>query len=206
MSFLGWALLLLVLGCVFLVLEFFIPSSGTLGVLAGLCLVAAIVLAFLKGPAEGTGMLIAVSIIVPTACFLAVKYWPHTPIGRLILIQRPEHPEEVLPETEAYRGLSALVGRKGQAKSMMLPAGAVQIEGRSYDAVSEGMAIDPGTAIVVVGVSMQRIVVRPDDSPVPAELVADLGIPSLEASPAEPTTVQRQQPEPLANPFEDPLP
>ena len=207
MSFLGWALLLLALGCVFLVLEFFIPSSGTLGVLAGLCLVGAIVLAFLQGPAHGTGMLIAVAIIVPTACFLAVKYWPHTPIGRLVLIQRPERPEEVLPETEAYRGLAALVGRKGQAKSVMLPAGAVQIDGRIYDAVSEGMAIDPGMGVVVVGVSMQRIVVRPDDSPVPAELVPDLAIPSLESSPApEPTAVQRQPPEPLASPFEDPLP
>ncbi|HUE71978.1 MAG TPA: NfeD family protein [Pirellulaceae bacterium] len=206
MSFLGWALLLLLLGCIFLVLEFFIPSSGTLGVLAGLSLVAAIVLAFLEGPVQGTGMVIAVSIIVPTACLVAVKYWPHTPIGRLILIQRPERPEEVLPETEGYRGLAHLVGRKGQAKSVMLPAGAVQIDGRTYDAVSEGMAIDPGTAVVVVSVSMQRIVVRPDDSPVPAELVPDLEIPSLESSPAPETTAAAAQPEPLANPFEDPLP
>ncbi len=203
MSFLGWALLLLRLGCIFLVLEFFVPSSGTLGVLAGLSLVAAIVLAFLEGPVQGLGMLTAVAIIVPTACMLAVKYWPHTTIGRLILIQRPERPEEVLPETEAYRGLAQLVGRKGQAKSMMLPAGAVQIDGRTYDAVSEGMAIDAGTAVVVVGVSMQHIIVRPDDSPVPAELVPDLAIPALDSTPAPDTTTQ---PEPLINPFEDPLP
>lgn len=205
MSFLGWALLLLLLGCIFLVLEFFIPSSGTLGVLAGLSLIGAIVLAFLEGPAQGTGMILAVAVIVPTACLLAVKYWPHTPIGRLILIQRPEHPEEVLPQTEAYRGLTQLIGRQGQAKSVMLPAGAVQIDGRVYDAVSEGMAIDPGTAVVVVGVSMQRIVVRPDDSPVPAELVPDLAIPPLDSPPQE-GAAAAPRPEPLANPFEDPLP
>ena len=113
-----WAIALLVLGLVFLVLEFFIPSSGTLGVLAGLSLIGAIVLAFLEGPVQGTGMVIAVSIIVPTACFLAVKYWPHTPIGRMILIQRPERPEEVLPQTEAYRGLSRVVAFLNHARRL----------------------------------------------------------------------------------------
>ncbi len=207
MSFLAWALLLLLLGCIFLVLEFFVPSSGTLGVLAGLSLLGAIVLAFLEGPLQGTAMVIAVSIIVPTACMLAVKYWPHTPIGRLILIQRPERPDEVLPETEAYRGMAQLVGRRGLAKSVMLPGGVVQIDGRSYDAVSEGMAIDQGTAIVVVGISMQHIVVRPDDSPVPAEVVPDLELPPLEAaSPTAGPIIATAQSEPLASPFEDPLP
>src|SRR5204863_7459904 len=141
---------------VFLALEFFVPSSGTLGVLAALSFVAAIVLAFLAGPVQGTVTLIAVLIIVPTACILAVKYWPETPIGRLILIQRPESPEEVLPETEAYRGMQNLVGRHGIAKSLMLPGGVVEIDRRSYDAVSDGMAIDPGTRILVVGISTQR--------------------------------------------------
>ena len=164
MSFLLWALLLLLLGCVFLVLEFFVPSSGTLGVLAALSFVGAIVLAFMAGPVQGTVTLVAVMIIVPTACFLAVKYWPETPIGRMILIQRPESPDEVLPETEGYRGLSNLVGRHGLAKSLMLPGGVVEIDRKSYDAVSEGMAIDPGTRVLVVAVSTQRIVVRPDDS------------------------------------------
>lgn len=203
MSFLAWALLLLLLGCIFLVLEFFVPSSGTLGVLAGLSLIAAIVLAFLEGPVQGTAMVVAVSLIVPTACILAVKYWPHTPIGRLILVPRPDRPEEVLPETEGYRGLTQLLGRKGMAKSVMLPGGSVQIDGRAYDAVSEGMPIDPGTAIVVVGVSMQRIIVRPDDSPLPAEVLPDIELPAIESAPA---TTAATAVEPLQNPFEDPLP
>src|SRR6476659_2311347 len=121
MSLLLWACVLLLAGVIFLALEFFVPSSGTLGVLAALSFVAAVVLAFMAGPVQGTATLIAVLIIVPTACILAVKYWPETAIGRLILIQRPESPEEVLPETEAYRGMQNLVGRHGIAKSLMLP-------------------------------------------------------------------------------------
>jgi membrane-bound ClpP family serine protease len=164
MSLLLWALVLLFAGCVFLALEFFVPSSGTLGVLAALSFVAAIVLAFMAGPVYGTGTFVAVLIIVPTACVLAVKYWPETPIGRMILIQLPKSPEEVLPETEAYRGMQHLVGRHGITKSLMMPGGVVDIDRKSYDAVSDGMAIEPGTRVLVVAISTQRVVVRPDDS------------------------------------------
>ena len=164
MSLLLWALVLLLAGCVFLALEFFVPSSGTLGVLAALSFVAAIVLAFMAGPGYGMATFVAVLIIVPAACILAVKYWPETPIGRLILIQRPQSPDEVLPETEAYRGMQHLVGRHGVAKSLMMPGGVVEVDHKSYDAVSDGMAIEQGTRVLVVSISTQRIVVRPDDT------------------------------------------
>jgi membrane-bound ClpP family serine protease len=181
MSLLFWALVLLFAGCLFLVLEFFVPSSGTLGVLAALSFVAAIVLAFMAGTFYGTATFIAVLVIVPTACILAVKYWPETPIGRMILIQLPASPEEVLPETEAYRGMQHLVGRHGVAKSLMMPGGVVEIDRKSYDAVSDGMAIEPGTRIVIVAISTQRVVVRPDDSiatnqfeePLPAQVLPE---------------------------------
>lgn len=192
MSLLLWALVLLLAGCIFLVLEFFIPSSGTLGVLAALSFVAAIVMAFMAGPAYGTFVFISVLVIVPVACVLAVKYWPETPIGRMILIQRPESPEAVLPQTEAYRGMQHLVGRHGLAKSLMMPGGVVEIDHKSYDAVSDSAAIEPGTRIVVIGISTQRVVVRPDDisqdkfsEPLQAQILAEEPVPSESAAAAE---------------------
>ena len=53
-----WALLLLVLGLVFLVLEFFIPSGGALAVLCALSLLAAIVVGFMAGPWTGAAILL----------------------------------------------------------------------------------------------------------------------------------------------------
>jgi hypothetical protein len=44
----------------------------------------------------------------------------------------------------------------------MLPSGSVIIDGKTYDAVSEGVAIEAGQPIMVVSVSTQRLVVRPD--------------------------------------------
>jgi membrane-bound serine protease (ClpP class) len=54
-----------------------------------------------------------------------------------------------------------LVGKVGVAQSMMLPSGAVLIDGQLIDAVSQGLAIDPGQPVVVVEVKANRVMVRP---------------------------------------------
>lgn len=189
MDMFGWAIALFLLGLAFLIAEFFVPSAGVLGLLAALSFVGAIVLAFLAGPYYGVGLLFSVLIVVPAALFAAVRYWPETPIGRRILIQLPLHAEEVLPATEGYRILRTLVGRRGISKSLMLPSGAVEIDGHLYDALSEGLTIEAGQPILVVGVNMQRLIVRLDDSPIRAEL----------ASTYEPTSPLEQEiPDPFA--------
>lgn len=196
-----WALLLLVLGIIFLVLEFFVPSGGSLGVLCGLSFLAAIVVGFLAGRWTGLGILTIEAVVVPAALAAAVRWWPETPIGRLIMIRRPEA-DEVLPETENYRGLDRLVGRRGSAKGTMLPSGHVIIEGRLYDAISAGGAIDANQDILVIGVSTQRLVVRADHT-IRAEL-ADTRSPSPADRAASPTPEQARQ-DPLAQEFADPF-
>jgi membrane-bound ClpP family serine protease len=54
-----------------------------------------------------------------------------------------------------------LVGADGRAVTDLLPSGDVRIEGRVYDAVSNGVAINRGQAVRVVDVNTQRLVVRP---------------------------------------------
>jgi hypothetical protein len=109
-------------------------------------------------------------VVVPSAAAAAVRWWPETPIGRLMLIPRPRSSDDVLPETPTYRTLKDLVGRRGQARGLMVPSGSVIIDGKSYDAISEGMPIEPLQPIIVVSVSTQRLIVRPDHT-LRAELV-----------------------------------
>jgi membrane-bound ClpP family serine protease len=183
------ALLLLALGVVFLLLEFFIPSGGALAVLCALSFLGAIFYGFIAGPYTGTAIVLVEAIAVPSAVGAAVKWWPETPIGRMILIGRPK-PDEVLPETEAYRGLNALIGKCGIAKGTMLPSGIVLIDGKPYDAVSEGVAIEAGQRVLVVHVSTQRLIVRPDTT-IRAELV---GAP-------QPLAASNPLDQPVADPF-----
>ncbi len=53
-----------------------------------------------------------------------------------------------------------LNGRIGTAKTKMLPSGMVTIDGRAYDAVSNGFAIEPGDPIQVIEIRANRVVVR----------------------------------------------
>jgi membrane-bound ClpP family serine protease len=154
-----WAIVLLVLGLALVFMEMFIPSGGALGTLAALCVIAAIVLAFYSSPRDGMILLGAAVIGVPACVILAIKWWPSTPIGRRVLL-KPPAPEEVVPDNPELRELRKLVGKVGRAKSLMLPSGAVLVDGRVIDATAEGMAVEAGQPVRVVEARGSMVVVR----------------------------------------------
>ncbi len=160
-----WSILLLALGLGLIALELFVPSGGVLGILAALAIIASIAVAFSGGWVTGVVMLVATMLILPVALAAAVHYWPRTPIGRMILLETPQSEDEVLSDTPEHRKLKDLIGKRGVAKTKMLPSGAVVIDGRVYDAIGEGMAIDPGQPVRVTAVRTNRIAVVLDDSP-----------------------------------------
>lgn len=153
---LAWSILLMLVGCVVLVLEVFIPSGGLLAVLSAAAFIASIVIAFQRGPVTGFSFLMTTVVAVPLVLVLAFHYWPKTKIGKAFLGELPRD-EDVLPD-DPHR---ALIGRVGVARSKMLPSGAVEIDGQMVDAVSQGQAIEPGQNVVVTEVRANRVVVRP---------------------------------------------
>jgi membrane-bound ClpP family serine protease len=156
-----WSILLLFTGVVIVALEVFVPSGGVLSVLAGLCFLGTVGLAFLDSVQTGIIMMGVTTLVVPIVVAAAIHWWPHTPIGRRILIQPPDHPDDVLPDTPEYRELKSLIGRRGRCLNTMLPGGSVVIDRRTYDAVSVGMPIEEKSPVEVVAVRMNRLVVRP---------------------------------------------
>lgn len=157
-----WGLLFLALGLCVVIAELFIPSAGVLGVLATGLILAAIVFGFLDGVASGALILSLTVIVVPLVLIAMVKVWPHTPIGKKILLDDLK-PEDVLPNSSHYRRTASLKGRIGVARSKMLPSGQIVIDGEKYDAVSEGFAIEPGQTVRVTSVRENRIYVQPYD-------------------------------------------
>ncbi len=156
----AWSILLLIAGLTLVGLEIFIPSAGVISCLAALTVIASLVVAFMQSAMHGLAMLAVTAVLLPAMIAIAIRWWPQTPIGRLVLIPRPESPDDVLPESEEYRGLRNLIGLYGVARSKMLPSGVVRIESRNYDAVSEGMPVDVGERVKVIDVRTNRIVVR----------------------------------------------
>jgi membrane-bound serine protease (ClpP class) len=153
---LAWSVLLMVVGCVVLVLEVFIPSGGILAVLSAAAFIGSIAIAFKTGPRTGFAFIATTVVVVPAVVALALKYWPLTPMGKAFIGELPTD-EEVLPDDPRR----ALLGQVGVVRSKMLPSGAVEIDGQIIDAVSQGQAIEPGHYVTVVEVRANRVVVRP---------------------------------------------
>ena len=157
-----WSILLVLAGFGVFALELFIPSAGLLGVVATALIIAGLVAGFVSGLAAGTMILVLTSLTLPLLLALGIKLWPKTPIGRQILIGVPTA-EDVLPPSDAAKHLNELIGTRGVAKTKMLPSGIILIHNRPYDAVSDGFAIEPGTAVEVIAIRTKRLVVRPVD-------------------------------------------
>jgi membrane-bound ClpP family serine protease len=183
-----WSVLLLFLGLALVCVEVFVPSGGILGFLSIASLMAGIILAFYhRGAEAGFLFLTVTAVAVPAALILAFRYWPKTPMGRRLLLDVPKG-EQMLPDSPQRQKLRQLVGKHGVAKSVMMPSGAVVIDGATYDAMSEGIPIEAGQRIKVIEVRGTRVLVRPvdDSEPVAAsddvlsQPIESLGLDSLE--------------------------
>lgn len=155
-----FALILVFLACCVVVVEFFVPSAGALGILAGGLAIAALWFGFSESMGSGTIVLLLEVIAAPILFYSWLKIWPHTPLGKQIL---QGDLEDVMPKGERYEKTAELEGQVGVAKSTMLPSGQVVINGEKYDATSEGFAIEAGDAIIVSDIRGNRIYVEPYD-------------------------------------------
>ncbi|NIP86935.1 MAG: hypothetical protein GTO03_15775 [Planctomycetales bacterium] len=174
MPSLTWAVILMLVGLALVFLEIFIPSGGILGLLAISAVLASIFVAFHSGgTAEGV-IFVAIAIIgMPSALLLALKWLPRTPFGRRLMLGVPDE-DEVLPADDPRHQLHELIGKVGSARSAMLPGGAVKIDGRTYEAVSEAGSIEEGEPVEVVKVRNNRLVVRKSRHATAAEKSDDI--------------------------------
>ncbi len=161
-----WAILLLALGMGLAVLEVFFPSAGILGFLAVSSIIAAVIMGFRQGPGWGMSILGVAIVGIPVLIVVAFKVWPHTAIGRKVLLMAPSS-RDVLPSEQRVQRLKSYVGRVAVTKCKMLPAGAIVIDGRTVDAISEGMPLEEGQAVRIIEVRANRVVVRPTDEEPP---------------------------------------
>lgn len=156
-----WAITLFLLGLFLVSLEAFVPSAGVLGLVAGTVLIWSIYQGFVASTACGISLIVATVVALPVLFSLFVKWWPLTPLGKRMLINVPDDPNELLPDGEVYRQVQSQLGKRGTAVTDLLPNGRITIEGTGFDAVTEGVLVDAGTPIEVTEVQGNRIVVRP---------------------------------------------
>lgn len=161
-ALLVWGLGLLALGLMLGVAEMFVPSGGALGVSAGLCAIAGVVVLFVHEPLWGGIGTVAVIIGAPVLISFAFKVWPHTPLGkRIIGIPTEEEAAAVAEEAAKERARdAALIGKEGVVVSDLRPVGTVVIDGIRHDALTDTTYTPAGTRVKVLAVAGAQIKVR----------------------------------------------
>ena len=158
-----WIIILILAALFFLILDLLIPSGGALLLVSIVSAIAAIVIAFQYDYYWGMGTLTLLFAATPWLLFLAIKIWPKTIIGQLMIRARPDSLEEVMPDTDQIRELKSLVGEVGQTETNFMPSGTIIVRGKRFDANSRGGYIARGTVVEVIATQLGHLVIAPCD-------------------------------------------
>jgi membrane-bound serine protease (ClpP class) len=134
-----------------------VPGHGLPGILGGVALLVAALLAFGLPFIFVAVETIATAIVLTVIAFtLTVRAVPQNAWAHRIALAAAQGPEYVT--SGDYRDLR---GRVGTAASYLRPAGIASIDGRRVDVLTEGEFIAQGTPIRVTRVEGARIFVEP---------------------------------------------
>ena len=160
----GWEpLMLFVVGILLLTLELLvIPGFGVTGITGIGALVISLYMvlrttSILFWEVAFSQLLFYIAIM--GGIFLILLFFlPNNPIwGKLGLHKKDQ--EKEIPE-EKILNYQSLIGKKGITKTVLRPAGIVEIEGKRYDVVTRGEFIEPGNVVIIDEVQGNRIIVQ----------------------------------------------
>jgi len=158
----GWVVVLAIAGVVGILYELHIvPGHGAPGILGGIALLAAILLAF-GLPFFSIAMETLATAIVLTVVFFyfATRAFPQNAWMAKLTFASAQGPDYV-----TSRDLSHLRGQSGTASSYLRPAGVATVDGRRIDVLTQGEFIPAGTPVRVTRVEGARVFVEPIDMP-----------------------------------------
>jgi len=158
----GWVIALAIAGVVGILYELHIvPGHGAPGILGGIALLAAILLAF-GIPFFFIAMQTLSTAIILTVIFFyfATRAFPQNAWMAKLTFASAQGPDYV-----TSRDLTDLRGQSGTASSYLRPAGVAPVDGRRIDVLTQGEFIPAGTPIRVTRVEGARVFVEPIDMP-----------------------------------------
>lgn len=151
--------LLLLASLTLLVIEVIVVSFGAIALMAIGCGIGGIMLAFDESDLYGWTMIGTLIVGGPLCVRGAFAILPKIPFARGFFLRAPDITES--QRHAADHTDAALLHRTGHALSPLRPAGRAEIDGISRDVVTRGGMVEPGTAIRVVQLSGNRVIVEP---------------------------------------------
>ncbi|MEZ6136612.1 MAG: NfeD family protein [Pirellulaceae bacterium] len=183
------AFLLFAAAIVLAIMDIFLPSGGILLVLSAAAAIGSILFGFRSSNGMGMLMLTLVAASVPTFAYVAIRVWPHTPIGKRIILRTPKTEGHASTATSV---MEAFVGQVLLADTSLMPSGQIKVGHRRFNAIAHSSWIEAGKHVKVIEIRDRSLIVRLTDEPLTeaverrpaANLVAEEA-PSLLDVPAE---------------------
>lgn len=165
-----WEIILFIVGVILIAIEIFVaPGFGVPGILGILFILAGLTLSMtgnlgldFSGIAM-TGVIKSFFIVVIAmftslllSFYISRKIFTSTIFGHLALDSTQKREEGFVSSDNIYK---SMVGKSGEAYTVLRPAGKVIIEGQIFDATAEAGFIDKGSAVKVTGYQTSQLFV-----------------------------------------------
>jgi membrane-bound serine protease (ClpP class) len=148
--------ILLVVGMILLIIEAFIPSFGVVGII-GIVLLFLSIFLTAKTFLEGVIMFLILLAIAVLLLVIVVRIATKSRLSKKLINT------DTFSEEQGYLGvedMSAKVGLKGKAVTILRPAGKAVFEGEILDVVTKGEFVEEGKGVIIEQVEGNRIVVK----------------------------------------------
>jgi membrane-bound ClpP family serine protease len=150
-------ILLFALGIALLAIEVIMPG-GIVGTIGALLMFGGCVLSFAEFGTGGGMIAVACAVVLTIAAFfIEFVIIPRTAAGKRAFLQTAVTGKSSLFDEQA----AALVGKLGEAVTMLSPSGYVLIDGQRFEAFCQSGQIPAGSSLKVVGADSFRLIVSP---------------------------------------------
>ena len=150
-------ILLFALGIALLAIEVIIPG-GIVGSIGALLMFGGCVMSFAEFGTGGGLIAVACAVVLTVAAFfIELVIIPRTAAGKRAFLQTAITAKSSSFGDEAL----ALIGKSGEAVTMLSPSGYVLIDGKRFEAFCQDGQIPAGSPLEVVGADNFRLIVSP---------------------------------------------
>ena len=149
--------ILIITGMLLIAVDFYLPGFvlGSIGVV--LMLVAVAICFDITNSLNKAIILFCFEFVLGIgAGYASIKYFPKTATGKKMILAETQ----TGVRAESSKQHSDWIGREGVAQTILRPAGVALIDGKRLDVEAESGMIESGSAIKIVAVHENRLVVK----------------------------------------------
>lgn len=150
---------LFLIGLSAIMIEFFLPAAGIIGIIGIAALISSIVYGYNIGIMAGTLFLLAALIGSPIILIIAFKIFPYTFFGKKLILNDNQSAEKGF-SSHLKDKYDDLLGREGISYTALRPTGMIKIEDKKFNGQTGGDYIEKNEKVKIIKVTGNKITVK----------------------------------------------